>query len=214
VIYLVFGRRELGKTTLAYAMIQGIAKRTIIDPRRMIQRRDARIEYVSTMADADDAISDMVDNPSLSEVVYQPREDDLDQAFIGWTRSIKRTLLDERDRQIGILVDEASFYNLNTPTFQWLIKCVPRDQAYIVITAHQPKDVPTTIRAIADHWFVFYTSQQTDLERIAEKSPEAADAARHLRDRAFVHWDDTKARLDINARPSSWFIPLSEHHHA
>jgi len=208
--YLVFGRRELGKTTLADAMLKALPKRAVIDPRRMIRQRDQRIEYVQTQADALDALHEMMSGHEIDEVVYQPQEDDLDQAFAGWTRALKQVILTYPRQRIGVLIDEASFYNLNAPTFQWLLKCIPREQAHIFITAHQPKDVPTNVRAIADHWIVFYTTQHTDLERIAEKSPEVASIAKTLRDRAFVHWDDTKARYSVNSQPSSWYVPLSE----
>jgi hypothetical protein len=211
VIYLVLGRRELGKTTLADYMIKSVAKRVVIDPRRMIRQRDRRIEYVSTVEEFEDATFEMMTTESnVHEVVYQPIEDDLEISFVRWTRAIKRAIMAFPNQQIGVLVDEASFYNLNAPTFQWLLKCVPRDQAYIVITAHQPKDVPTNVRAIADHWFMFRMTQQTDLDKVSEKSPEAATLAKTLRDRAFVHWDDTTARLSVNARSSSWYVPLSE----
>jgi hypothetical protein len=79
---------------------------------------------------------------------------------------------------------------------------------HVLITAHQPKDIPTSIRSIADHWFVFYTTQQTDLDRIEEKSPDAARLVRSLQGRDYVHWDDARAKLTVNRYASNWFIPL------
>jgi len=208
VIYINIGRRELGKSTLALFMVSQLPKRAILDPRRMIRRVDSRTEYVTNIMDARDALHAMVFDDESDEVIYQPEEDDLDLAFEQWTRTLKTIVIQQPEREIGIFVDEASFYNLETPTFMWLAKCSLRDYTHIIITAHQPKDIPTGIRAIADHWFVFYTTQETDLAKIAEKSPSAAREAKALKGRSYVHWNDTKAELAINKNPSSWYISM------
>jgi len=207
VIYVAIGRRELGKSTLAYFMTQKLAKRAVIDPRRMIRRTDPRIEYVTTIDAAREALLAMMDGDS-DEVIYQPQEDDIEQAFVEWTRVLKSIVVSYPESELAIFIDEASFYNLETPTFMWLAKCSLRDYTHIIITAHQPKDIPTGVRAIADHWFIFYTTQETDLAKIAEKSPEAAAQAKRLTNRAFVHWDDTRAKLSVNPNPTSWFIAM------
>lgn len=208
-IYVVIGRRELGKTTLAYWMARRLKRRAIIDPRQMIKQRSIHVEYASHAALADEALNAMMAGES-EEVIYQPREDDIEEAFVQWTRSLKALVVAMPESELAIMVDEASFYRLETPTFQWLCKCSLRDYTHIIITAHQPKDIPTSIRAIADHWFVFYTTQETDLAKIAEKSPEAAREARKLHDRGYVHWDDTRAKLSINNQASSWFVELRD----
>jgi len=208
VIYLCIGRRELGKTTLAYYMARKLDKRAIIDARRMVRQGHIRIEYAHSANDADESLFAMVDDNECDEVIYQPHEDDLQQGFDVWTGTLKRIVIDHPQQHLAVLVDEASFYNLDTPTFQWLAKCALRDYVHIIITAHQPKDIPTSIRAIADHWFIFRTTQKTDLDKIAEKSPEAAREAERLTDRSFVWWDDTRAVVSFNRKPASWFIAL------
>ncbi len=174
----------------------------------MLRQHSDRVEYVTDVQSAGDAINGMMFENESDEVIYQPREDDIEAVFVEWTRSLKRAVIAAPEKELAIFIDEASFYNLTTPTFQWLAKCSLRDYTHIIITAHQPKDIPTNIRAIADHWFIFYTTQETDLAKIAEKSPEAAKTAKTLRERAYVHWDDTKANLAINPVASSWFIAL------
>jgi hypothetical protein len=208
VIYLALGRRELGKSTLAYFMAQRLAKRAVLDPRRMIRRTGERIEYVTTINHARDALWAMMLDGESDEVVYQPSEDDIEYAFVEWTRTLKAIVVMYPERELAIFVDEASFYDLETPTFMWLAKCSLRDYTHIIITAHQPKDVPTGVRAIADHWFIFHTTQETDLAKIAEKSPEAATHAKRLTHRAYVHWDDTRAALAINPNPQSWYVAM------
>lgn len=210
-IYACIGRRERGKTTLAYFMLRALMIRTVIDARRMIRQRDDRVIHENYVEGANEAlIAEVIEARTADEVIYQPHEDDLQRAFRMWTKQLKQIVIEHPEQQIGILVDEASFYDLNDPSFQWLCKCGLRDYTHIFITAHQPKDIPTSIRSITDHWFVFHTTQQTDLDRIAEKSPETADAAMHLRDRGYVHWDDTIAKMQINMNASSWFIRLNE----
>lgn len=210
-IYIIIGRRELGKTTLADRMLKGLPLRFVIDARRMIQQRDSSIIYENYVAGASDAMYEAIDSQGqYTEVIYQPHEDDLEAAFVVWTRTIKNIAIEYHHLRIGVLVDEASFYNLNDATFQWLAKCTPRDNVHIFITAHRPTDIPPKIRSIADHWFVFHMTEKSDLDRIAEKSPEAADAASKLRDRDYVHWNDTTATMNRNLNSRSWFIALNE----
>jgi hypothetical protein len=210
VIYLFIGRRELGKTTLAYKMLRNraIRKRAVIDARRMINQSGFRVETVTTAGEANEALFAMMDGES-DEVIYQPFEDDIKRvSFPVWTRALKQIVIEFPQTDVAMLVDEASFYDLEIPSFQWLVKCAKRDHSHILITAHQPKDIPTSVRSIADHWFIFRTTQETDLDKIREKSPEAANAARTLEDRSYVHWNDANARMTINHWPSNWYIAL------
>lgn len=210
-IYVIIGRRELGKTTLADKMLKALPLRFVIDARRMINQRDPAIIYENYLAGACDAMYEAIESNGVStEVIYQPHEDDLEGVFALWTRTIKNIAIEYPHLRFGVLVDEASFYQLNDPTFQWLAKCTPREQVHIFITAHRPTDIPPRIRSIADHWLVFHMTEKSDLDRIAEKSPEAAEAASKLRDRGYVHWNDTTATLRTNMNSSSWFIPLND----
>lgn len=210
-IYVIIGRREKGKTTLADRMLKGLSLRFVIDARRMIRQRDRSIIYENYIAGAADAMYEAIDSQGhYTEVIYQPHEDDLQFVFVQWTRTIKNIAIEYPDLRIGVLVDEASFYDLNDAAFQWLAKCTPRDNVHIFITAHRPTDIPPKIRSIADHWFLFHLTEKSDLDRIAEKSPDAADAASKLRDRGYVHWNDSTAKLETNTNSQAWFIPLNE----
>lgn len=209
-IYIAIGRREKGKTTLAYRMLKNLPMRFVIDARRIVQPRDHQVIVENYVAGAADAMYEAIEsNGQYNEVIYQPHEDRIDDAFAVWTKAIKNITIEFPHQRIGVLIDEASFYDLNDDTFQWLAKCTPRDTIHLFITAHRPTDIPPKIRSIADHWFVFHTTEKSDLDRIAEKSPEAADAASKLRDRGYVHWDDTIAALETNMNSRSWFISLN-----
>lgn len=209
-IYLCIGRRELGKTTLAYRMCRGIRKRYVLDARRMIVQPGSRVETTTDIASAEESMYAVIDG-QIDESIYQPREAPR-IAFAEWTHILRAIVIDHPQTEIAALVDEASFYDLDDDDFQWIVKCAKRSKVHVIITAHQPKDIPTSIRSIADHWFVFYTTQQTDLDRIEEKSPDAARMVRQLKGRDYVHWDDAQAKLTINHYASNWFIPLEVAH--
>lgn len=208
-IYLVIGRREKGKTTLAYWMAHRIGHRAMLDPRGMVRRSDKSIEYAETITEARDSI-DGIGLGEVSESIYHPSEDDLQGVFVSWTSSLKQIVRSRPSMELAIVVDEASFFDLESPSFQWLAKCSFRDLVHIFVTAHRPIDVPTSIRSIADHWFIFATSQEHDLKAIESRtSPRvAATAKTMLADRAFVHWDDTKGEMRVNTQARSWYIDL------
>lgn len=213
-IYLVIGRRERGKTSLAVWMARRKARRAILDPRGMIHSPTA--DRIEVATDASDALVDMLDpvithdgEPRRDEVIYSPSESDLDYAFLVWAESLKSAAREFPQREWAIVIDEASFFDLDTPAFQWLAKCTPRDRVHIFITAHRPQDVPTSIRSIADHWLVFAIRQEHDLKALRDRSAALASTAEKLQDRDFAWWNDANGELKINRQPQSWRLNLS-----
>lgn len=207
-IYLVIGRRERGKTTRAYSLARKVRKRVIIDPRRMIQREDVEIVHKSMELRA--ALSDLQLDEAVNEIVYQPDDDDLEVAFGRFIATIKEFVIAHPRTQIAIVIDESSFFDLNDYRFQWLIKCTPRETVHIIITAHRPSDIPTGVRAIADHWLIFATTQEHDLKAIEQRSgsPRVLAAVRTLKDREYVHWNDAKGNYGIERDASSWYFAM------
>lgn len=208
-IYLVIGRRERGKTSLAVWMARRKARRAILDPRGMIHSPSAdRIHFGSQ---APDAIAGMLETVDAfpDEVIYSPAEDDLDYAFASFSGACKNAALEFPTHEWAIVVDEASFFDLNTPSFQWLAKCTKRDNVHIFITAHRPQDIPTSIRSIADHWIVFAIRQEHDLKTLRDRSEALASTAAKLVDREFAWWNDANAELKINRKPESWRLNLA-----
>ncbi len=202
-IYALIGRRELGKTTLAMFLARKFAKRVALDPRGMIHFPTA--ERVYTAGEASDAVAEMLDDPRVAEVIYQPTEDDLDGAFQQFAEGLKAASLEFPEKTWAIVIDEASFFDLNAPSFQWLLKCTPRERVHIFITAHRPQDVPTRVRAITDHWLVFSIRQEHDLKALRDRNERFANVVAHqLAGRDFAHWDDALAELSINRTPDKW----------
>lgn len=208
-IYLIIGRRERGKTTLAYSTARKVRKRMIIDARRMIRRID--VERVFTVSELKPAFGDLVHDEGVNEVVYQPTDDDLDMGFESFVAAVKQRIIASPDMQFAIVIDEASFYNLEDSRFQWLAKCTQREKVHIFITAHRPQDIPTSIRAIADHWCIFATTQEHDLKTIEQRagSSRVSDAVRRLRDRDYLHWDDARGTMAVCNRPADWYVSMS-----
>jgi hypothetical protein len=206
-IFLIIGRRDQGKTTLAYHMAHKAPTRLVFDPRMMIDRPSAlRVRDTAMLTAAvDEAFFDHED-----EIVFSPEDDDLQAAFDAFAREVKRWCLDTpARRQLAVVVDEAAFVDLRSGPFQWVIRCCPRSLVNVFVTAHRPADIAVIVRGLADHWLIFPTTQEHDLDVIRERcSPATADAVVKLNDREFAHWDDTRATLRVNRRPDSWYIPL------
>lgn len=207
-IYALIGRRELGKTTLAMYCARKFAKRAVLDPRGMIHFPTA--ERVHSAADAGEAVAEMLGDPDVSEVVYHPTEDDLDLAFSQFAAGLKQAALEYPEVTWAIVIDEASFFDLNAPSFQWLLKCTPRERVHVFITAHRPQDIPTRVRSIADHWLVFSIRQEHDLKAIRDRNERFADVVGQLRERDFAHWNDALASLRVNRSAASWRVNLGE----
>ena len=206
--YLIIGRRERGKTTLAYHMARKVRKRVVIDARRLIQRVDVEVVHSHHTLLAD--LKDLASDDLLNEIVYQPNTEDLDEAFNDWTRVLRSFVIAHPDVPLAIVVDEASFYELHRPGFQWLVKCTPRERVHIFITAHRPSDIPTSVRAIADHWCIFATRQEHDLKVIRERTGSVRVEAEigRLRDRAWLHWDDSRGVSRVVDSPADWYTAL------
>lgn len=205
-LYLVIGRRELGKTTLAMRMANTLPRRAILDPRNMIHPPGA--DRIHDANDAFEAVADMLDGYTR-DVVLWPHDDDDEQTFDTWARALKSAALEFPRATWAVVIDEASFYRLDSKPFQWLVKCTPRDKVHIIITAHRPQDIPTRLQAIADEWCIFASTQEHDLRQIRDRSPELAARVERLQGREFAHWNDALKEMKVNANPQSWRYDLA-----
>lgn len=216
-IYLVVGRREQGKTTLAYHMASRVAARAIFDPRGNIHH-GYRVDTAGALAGA---MRDMrlgvrawnettqTENPPITEVVYTPRGDSA-SGFEVFSRAVQDWVREDFDRPLAVLVDEIAFADLSCESFRWVARCCSRDRVQIILTCHRPSDVDTSTRAISDHWLLFPCRQEHDLEVIRRRCSEAvATEVQRLERRQFVHWDDTNGTYKVVRRPEAWHVPLS-----
>ncbi len=209
-IYLLLGRRELGKTTLAIYMARKAPYQVIFDPRGLVPvTTGAR---VTTRAELDQAFADLQrEQAPLTEVIVTPRDDvqglfDLTARYVKyWAETYPNT-----DHAMVFVVDEARFVDVRkSHAFGWVTRASPRDLFHVIVTAHRPTDLPTDLRAIADHWYLFRCSQEHDLEAIEERcGTRAMRVVMGLKPHEYLHWDDAIGSYTVNREPASWFLPI------
>ena len=199
---IIAGRREQGKTTLAYNLACRFGRRAIYDPRG---------EFATSPAH-DFLLPEDADKP---EVIVQP---ELDAAieFSPFCDVVKLWLTDVApDTRRAIIVDEARFVDFGALSFDYIIRCVRRDHALVIITAHRPSDVPVDVRAIADFWCVFQTTQEHDQKVLTERcGSEFAEKVKRLGAFQFLHWDDARGVMTEYRDPRSWYVPIRPAHTA
>jgi len=201
-VYLIIGRREQGKTTLAYRMASKLPRRLIFDPRGMIGGK--RVMTGSDLQAACDRLAD----GEIQEVIHTPFGD-AQAGFVQFASEAQRWVLEYPDQPLAILVDELAFVDTKVVAFQWAMRCCKRDTIHILMTAHRPADVQTYIRALVDHWCLFAMRQEHDLDVIKERcSVDVYTAVQALEPRCFVQWDDAHSTSKLYTDPASWYIEL------
>lgn len=199
-IVLVIGRRELGKTTLARYLAHKRSPRLIIDPRAQWES-----ERVYRSFDFNAMLADLQEG---HDVVVQPVEL---QLTVDQTAKLANFWFQERTvadgaREMSIVFDEAGLYDLRS--WDWMMRCSPRAYTSIILTAHRPSDISTSIRALADTWVIFRTTQRHDLDAIAERCGELVErTVQELKPYEFVAWDDAKAEMTVHRNPAAWKEP-------
>jgi hypothetical protein len=191
-------------------MARRVPHRVIFDPRGLIGgTADVTHRRLTSTTTLPIALEDMID-ADVRQITIHPHDERLADQFLATLRAIKIFVSDPEAPPLAFLIDEAAFFDLQSDAFQWLAKCTSRDRLHLILTAHRPLDVPTTIRAITDHWCIFPTSQDHDLRAIeARTSPQVSAWARRLKTREYVHWDDAKAVCQTYTDARVWFVPLT-----
>lgn len=209
-IYLNIGRRQLGKTTLAVSMAQRSPFRIIIDPRKQIGVNSHRVGSRFAFAQ----VFEQLREGTLHEIVVTP-DDDLMPMFSACSLAVRQWATDYEghspsSRSLVLLVDEAALFDLQSSSaFRYLLRASDPGLIHVCLTAHRPKDIPTDIRAIADHWLIFRTTQEHDLAVIEQRTSSSVRlAVSMLRPHQFVHWNDATATMTRHLNPSTWYVPL------
>lgn len=206
---MIVGRRELGKTTLAYYMTRKQRRRVILDPRGMIPT-DGR-DRVRDVADLPDAFDQLAAN-SGADVICTPDEN-VQACFDVLCRELRQLLTDDDTptATTAFLVDEMRFVDTTAPSFDWLLRCAPRAAVSVILTAHRPIDVPPDIRGIADQWIVFKSTHDADLKLIGQHcGADVAATVQQLAPYEFVAWDDARGAATVYKNSSAWFVPLRD----
>lgn len=198
-LFDIVGRRETGKTTLAYDIACRHGLRALYDPRGEFHTSE-RHDFL------------LLEDATREETIVMPSVDARSEfAHFCWTvRQWIETTTPDLPR--SIVFDECRFYKreLETdPNFNWLIRCTRRDQVNIILTSHRPGDVVPDVRAIVDVWCVFRTVQEHDLKVFEDRCGEAfANDVRSLTGRQFMKWDDSSGEAIPYPNQEVWYRSL------
>lgn len=201
-IAICIGRKEQGKTTLAYHLALKNPTRVIFDPREHFY---SSIDVI----DSAQGLYELLDEKS--EVIVKP-PDHIPEHFELVCEQLRAWIRDNREEEFSLLVDEA--YDAKTPDFMppaldWLMRKTKRQQTRIIFTVHRPVDVATDIRALSDDWFIFQITQEHDLRIINERcGSEVAELVSRLGAREFIHWNDSLGIWKKFTESSKWYVSL------
>jgi len=208
-ILINIGRRGLGKSTLARYSAHAKSPRIFIDPRA--QWRGSRIyrrEQAEDMLEDLEAGRDFIVQPSEK----QPTVDAMASVAALW---FSEEVLPEPTtenpepkgtRELSIVLDEAGTYDLDS--WDWFLRTCDPKRTVIILTAHRPQDIDTAVRAIADTWCIFRTTQTHDLKAIEDRTSElVVREVQRLDPFEFVEWDDANARMTVHKNPAAWREP-------
>lgn len=207
-IHLAIGRRENGKSTLAWYLALGCRSALVFDPRGIIGAPESRVRSADEL---NKAMAELWSG-ARPTVTFTP-DDDIEEGFELFAKVARRWVERDPRRELAIFVDEAGFLPRmdRCVSFMWVCRCSARDAAHIILTAHRPRDIPTSVRAIADYWLVFQTRQEHDLRVLEERIDEVAlRRISQLEPRQFVMWDEGRADAAAYLDPSEWFVSLEE----
>jgi hypothetical protein len=211
------GVRGSGKTGLARHMADRAPLRVLFDPtpnRKQFPRRPMQ-SYVVTADGATDAIADLgaVDATTgdpIDEILVAP-SDDVDACFEA-TCDALRELLDDRSDDldapgVAFLVDELWTTNDRAMpwAFDYLVRSGDLEKLQIIVTVHQPTDVPPKMRALVRHWFLFQCVDENSLKLVRARFPEAiADALPTLPALTYVHFSEPRRTWAKFDDPRVW----------
>lgn len=210
-IYLILGRREMGKSTLALHMARSCPKRVIFDPRCQFDGAGPDSVQVSSGLLLDEAFDDLTrDDSGIKEVIVAPTRSTQDlynrtcSHVLTWAQA-------DPVQPLAFLIDEVTFVDLmKSEDFEWIVRAAPRRSIHILITGHRPKDVDVNVRALADEWLMFRMVQSNDLEVIDERcSAHVADQVRVLDPYWYMQWDDAHGEA-YKHPPLTGFVPFRQ----
>ncbi len=203
-LILNLGRRRVGKTTLAYKIISNSETRVIWDPRGLFHTSSCVLSGSSGLYEA-------LDNEY--EIIIKP-ERDVKGTFDSCCSVLWRWVKDNPEAKVSFLVDEAYFIetsNTSYESFDAMLRFSGEGQLKIVITAHRPADIGTSIRSIADKWCMFRTTQEHDLKVIRERCGEiVAEQVANLKPYQYVVWDDGISSYEVKLEPAKWYISMKQ----
>jgi len=201
-ITVINGRREQGKTTLAYFLSLRRPTRVIFDPRRMFATSPVIISDPLELFELMDEVP---------EIIVQP-ETDVQNVFLRTAQEFREWILQNPEEPACLLVDESRFIdtpNITYEPFEAILRFSPTQLVDVVMTSHRPSDIDVNIRAIADFLIYFRTTQEHDLRVIVQRCGEGVgEIVQALPDKNFLVWDDRIALYRVEKDTDKWRVDL------
>jgi hypothetical protein len=200
---LITGRRQLGKSTLAFDVgVRSGKMGVIFDPNA--QYRNPELFFVTS--DLEELI-ETIDGGSVSYMVYRPLGD-VDEEFTA--------LGEEMFTRSGFffIVDEARLIK-NNKQLDKMVRLLDTRNTVLIQNFHRPVDVAPACRALANQWYFFRTTLDADLAVVEELcGAEISERVKNLRgipqgsNNEVLHWNDDIGTSEvIEAR--AWFRNIS-----
>ena len=197
---LFFGRRQQGKSTLAFHLAQKAGLSIAVFDINAQFRAWPGVTF-NNLDDVELCLLEGIERL----LIYRP-ENDVEAEFsrladLLWNRT-----------DYTLLIDEASQVQVAARPHEKLGRLIRMGDARsinVLQTLHRPADSATLCRSLAHHWYIFRTTLETDLAVVAERcGAQAAEALQQLGAFEYVHWDDDLQKLEIVKNPGAWFVDL------
>lgn len=196
---LVFGRRKLGKSTLALHLACSAAPGVIIfDP-------NGQFDCGLILSDPLDLQLALDEKTPL--IVYRPINDVQSEfselAAILWPY-----------RNFALLIDEGSqvqTFSKPLPMLDRFVRLSNTHSVHLIQTMHRPVDAATICRSLATDWYMFRSTQESDLKAIEERCGEevrelvSTIAGEQGKGNPYVHWDDNVAQFELVQDSAAWY---------
>lgn len=199
---LIIGRRKQGKTTLAYSLALRAPTRVVFDPRGQFRTTD------DVLPDGE-GLYELLD--TRSEIIVQPREY-VRSAFTKVCQDFADWIENNPQEEAVLLADEVLFIdtpNTDYPSLDRIIRFGDPARTGVIMTAHRPGDISTDIRAIADYWCMFKTTQEHDLKVIDQRcGSQVADLVSRLQAKQYVVWSDAEGVFTVKQDASKWYVRI------
>jgi hypothetical protein len=204
-IALCIGRKEQGKTTLAYHLVSSMSQRVVFDPRDRFKTTD--------LIEDSNVIYDALSEGQPEVIIYAAES--TAYHFNNTSLEVADFAKQYPEKRFGFLVDEVGLaLDDGIPEkFGWLLKATKKDQARVVMTTWRPTEVPPLIRSQIDHCFIFKTTERRDLEFIEEQcGDDAATKVQTLAPYTFVHCDDSgpERRIEVFSDSKVWNVDIEK----
>jgi hypothetical protein len=206
-IVLCVGRRHQGKTTLGYSIARRCDSRVILDVRHAIPSADP----VGDLPDDEARLYRQIEAPEWPEIVVRPGEH-FERTNEYLARSMTGLMRDP-DGRIAILLDEAGLIDFGP--WDPFFRTAHPERVILIVTAHRLQDIPPKVRALADWFCLFRTTEPNDIKLVRDQCGERVAAiVPTLAPRVFVQYDagatSDDRQIVTYADPSAWFVAMGQ----